>query len=191
VKFLPRFVLTFFFPILLLTITGCLSTEYKEYRFQINSDGSGKGSIVFHNIVSVEDDEKDVSYKDFGELLSDYLEGTKFEDDNPAYKIINKELYEDEGVLAAKVEFTFDDFRKIGFYKEETCDCSPIMYYMGRFSETYSESNGKYLGNESDFPMIVWKSDTNEMYIKTIVQEDLSNAHSLLNLYNDWKEKQK
>ncbi len=67
------------FSLVLINLTGCLSTEYKEYIFEINSDGSGEGEIIFYNLVSVEDDEKDVSFKDFGELVSDYIEGTNFE----------------------------------------------------------------------------------------------------------------
>jgi len=171
-------------------LTGCLTTAYKEYKFEINSDGSGEGTITFYNIVSAEDDEKDVSFKDFGELISDYIEGTRFEDDNPNYTVTNKELYEEDSVLVAKVEFTFDDFREIGFYKSENCDCSPIMYYMGSFGETFSESNGKYLGEEKEFPLVTWDSGTNELYFKTIVQEDLTNTHGLLDLYHTWKEKQ-
>ncbi len=47
------------------------------------------------------------------------------------------------------------------------------MYYMGDFGETYSESNGNYLGEEKDFPVIIWQSDADEIYIKTVVQDDL------------------
>ncbi len=42
----------------LINLTGCLSTEYKEYIFEINSDDSGEGEIIFYNLVSVEDDRK-------------------------------------------------------------------------------------------------------------------------------------
>lgn len=176
------------FSFTLINLTGCLSTEYKEYVFKLNADGSGEGTITFHNIVSVENDEKDVSFKDFGELVSDYMEGTRFEDDNTDYNVTNKELFEHDSTLVGKVEFTFTDFRKIGFYKAENCDCSPLMYYMGDFGETYSESNGNYLGDENDFPVIIWNSESEEIYLKTIVQDDLSATHSLLSLYQTWQE---
>ncbi len=176
------------FSLTLFTLTGCLSIEYKEYTFKINSDGSGEGEILFYNIVSVEDDEKDVSFKDFGELVSDYIEGTNFENNNPNYQVTNKELFEKDSVLVGKVEFTFTNFMDIGFFKSEDCDCSPLMYYMGDFGETFSESNGNYLGEEKNFPIIIWKANEDEIYIKTIVQDDLTGTHSLLNLYRTWND---
>ena len=173
---------------MLINLTGCLSTEYKEYIFKINPDDSGEGEIFFYNLVSVEDDEKDDSFKDFGELVSDYIEGTNFENDNPNYQVTNKELFEKDSILVGRVEFAFTNINDIGFFKSEDCECSPLMYYMGNFGETYSESNGNYLGEEKDFPVIIWQSDVNEIYIKTIVQEDLTGAHSLLKLYHTWKD---
>jgi hypothetical protein len=188
VKSLKETTLLILIAITLLSLSGCLSTEYKEYIFKINSDDSGTGQIIFHNIVSAEDDGKNVSFKDFGELVSDYMEGTRFEDDNPGYLVTNKELFEEDSILSGKVEFTFTDFRSIGFYKTEDCDCSQLMYYIGDFGETFSESSGTYLGEEKDFPVIVWPSDTDEIFLKTIVQEDLNDSHSLMNLYHTWKD---
>ena len=185
INFLTRI---FAFLLTALLLTGCLATKYKEYRFNLNADGTGTGSVIFYNLISVEDDEQDVSFKDFGELVTDYVEGTRFEDDNPGYNVTNKEIYEENGLLVGKVEFTFEDIRSIGFYKAKDCDCSPLLYYMGDFGETYSESNGNYLGAEDDFPMIEWEAGTEEIFLKTIVQEDLESTHSLLPLYKNWKE---
>jgi len=176
------------FSLVLINLTGCLSTEYKEYIFKINSDDSGEGEIIFYNLVSVEEDEKDDSFKDFDELVSDYIKGTKFGNDNPNYQVTTKELFEKDSILVGRVEFAFTNFRNIGFFKSEDCDCSPLMYYMGDFGESYSESNGNYLGEEKDFPVIIWASDANEIYIKTVVQEDLTGTHSLLKLYHTWKD---
>ncbi len=178
------------FSLVVINLTGCLSTEYKEYIFEINSDGSGEGEIIFYNLVSVEDDEKDVSFKDFGELVSDYIEGTNFENDNPNYLVTKKELLEKDSILVGRVEFTFTNINDIGFFKSEDCDCSPLMYFMGDFGETYSESNGNYLGEEKDFPVIIWQSNADEIYIKTVVQDDLTGTHSLLKLFHTWKASQ-
>jgi hypothetical protein len=186
-SFLRR-ILLIVFSLMLINVTGCLSTEYKEYIFKINPDGSGEGEIFFYNLVSVEDDEKDDSFKDFGELVSDYIEGTNFENDNPTYQVTNKELFEKDSILVGRVEFAFTNINDIGFFKSEDCECSPLMYYMGDFGETYSESNGNYLGDEKDFPVIIWQSDADEIYIKTVVQEDLTGTHSLLKLYHTWKD---
>jgi hypothetical protein len=169
-------------------LTGCLATEYKEYRFNLSTDGTGNGSVIFYNLISVEDDEQDVSFKDFGELVSDYVEGTRFEEENPGYTVTNKEIYEENGMLVGKVEFTFEDIKSIGFYKTKNCDCSSLLYYMGDFGEIYSESNGNRLGAEDDMPMIEWEPGIDEIYLKTIVQEELESTHSLLPLYKTWKE---
>ncbi len=176
------FVVTAFFT------TGCLTTEYKEYKFTLNEDGSGEGSIIFHNIVSIEDDDQDVSVKDFDELVSDYLEGSRFEADNPNYKIINKELFDDEDVLSAKVTFSFSNIDSIGFFKYKGCDCSPLIYYLGDFSETLIESNGTNLVESKNIPVVLWAPEITDIYFKTTVQDNMEQAHSLLSHYTKWKE---
>lgn len=173
-------------------VSSCLTTEYKEYRFKFNADGSGSGSIKYVNIVSQEDEEKDVSFSDFGEVIDDYLEGTTFEDENPTFSVTNKELFEENGVLCGRVEFTFESFSDAGFVNFVGCECAPILYYMGSLSETFSESDGKYLGDSEslEFPVISWNNGTKEVYFKTVVQEDLADCHSLLPLYKTWKDSQ-
>lgn len=171
----------------LVVFSGCLTVQEKEYRFTLNSDGSGEGVITYIDLVSEEDEGKNVSFKDFGELISDYYEGTTFEDENPNYTVTEKKLYEKDDMLMGEVHFTFSSLDSIGFYTDRSCNCSGIMYYMGSLSETLLETNGKYLGENQDFPMIVWKAGTKEFSFKTQVKEDMSDAHSLLPLYNTWK----
>ncbi|MBN3035996.1 MAG: hypothetical protein JW861_10465 [Bacteroidales bacterium] len=171
-------------------LSSCLTTEYKEYRFKLNENGSGSGTVKFINIVSQEDEEKDVSFEDFGELISDYIEGSTFEDENPNFTVSDKRLFEENGVLCGEVTFTFDDINSIGFFLSSDCECAPILYYLGSLSETFNETNGTYLGEEEDFPLISWNSEAREFYFKTTVQDDLSDCHSLLPLYNTWKESQ-
>ena len=183
-----RVVTLILFVIPVFITTGCLTTEYKEYRFTLNEDGSGEGSIIFHNIVSVEDDNQDVSIKDFDELISDYIKGNKFELDNPSYKVLNKELYEDDDVLCGKITFSFSDIDSIGFYRYEGCDCSPLIYYLGDFGETLVESNGSELIESKNIPIILWDRGITDIYFKTTVQDNMEQAHSLLTLYNQAKE---
>lgn len=174
--------------ILSMLFTGCLTVEKKEYTFELNPDGTGKGSIRFVNIVSEEDEEKDVSFKDFGELISDYMEGDQFEQDNPYFSVTDKKLYEENDQLMGLVNFTFTQMDSIGFYRYENCNCAPYIYYLGSLSETLTETNGKYLGEDRDYPMIVWSPDTKVFKFTTIVKEDMSDAHSLLPMYRTWKE---
>jgi hypothetical protein len=173
---------------LLLVLSGCLTTEFKEYRFTINSDGSGSGKITYVNIVSEEDEGENVSFKDFGELMSDYIEGQQFETDNPRYNVTRKELIEVDGKLNGVIEFTFANADSIGFWRYNTS--SPWLYYMGSLSETLKETDGKYLGNDRDFPIICWEPGSRSFYFKTVVKEDMTNAHALLPLYKTWQQTQ-
>lgn len=175
-----------------LILSSCLTSAYKEYRFFVNKDGSGTGIIKYVNIVSQEDEETDVSETDFNELINDYVNGETFENDNPGYTVTNKRLFEENGTLCGEVEFTFNSFDDIKF-KDFDCKCSPLMYYLGGLTETFMESNGEYLStDEFDFPMITWEkkfkgNEPMELYFKTIVTDDLSDCHSLLDEYEEWE----
>ncbi len=169
--------------------TGCLSVGEKEYHFNINADGSGSGKILYLNIVSEEDEEVDKSFDDFGELISDYVDGNQFEEENPHLTVTGKTLYVEDGKLNGRVEFTFENADSVGFFINRSCDCSPAMYYVGSLSETLIETNGRYLGESgNDMPIIIWDSNSGEYFLKTVVKEDMSDAHELLPLYNIWKE---
>lgn len=173
---------------LLLVLSGCLTTEFKEYRFKINSDGSGSGKITFVNIVSEEDEGENVAFKDFGELMKDYIDGQKFELDHRHYNVTSKKLVESNGVLNGVVEFTFTHADSIGFWRYN--ESAPWLYYMGSLSETLIQTDGEYLGNNREFPLICWHPGTQEFFFKTSVKEDMSDAHGMLPLYKTWKESQ-
>jgi len=180
---------TFVWPLIFLT--GCLTSESKEYRFQVNPDGSGTGTITFVNIVSQDDEERDVSFKDFGELVTDYLEGSDFEDQNSAYHVTGKRLFERDGKLMGEIAFSFGSLDSIGFFRQPNCDCCPTLLYSEAFQETYAESDGKYLGETSATPFIQWAPGTKEFYVKTTVLDDLSNTRALLTHWQDWKKNDK
>lgn len=171
-----------------MSLSSCLTTEYKEYSFKINKDGSGSGIIKYINILSQEDDGSNVTATDFGELIDNYLNGSAFEEENPFYKITNKRLFEEEGVLCGEIEFTFFYIDSIGFTQFADCDCSPLMYYLGSLSETLIDTDGNYLGLDRDFPIITWDAGTKEVFIKTMVESDLSTSHSLLSMYKAFSE---
>lgn len=170
-----------------LLFTGCLSVEKKVYYYKVNEDGTGEGKIKYINIISEMDDETDVSDTDFDELINNYLNGTYFEDENPNLFVQDKKLFEENGVLCAEVSFTFNSFPQIGFYKYPKCECSPIMYYIGGLSETYEESNGEYLGDESSMYFIIWDAGTTEFEFTTIVSTVVENSISLLPRYLEWE----
>ena len=173
-------------------LSSCLTTEFKQYFFKINADGSGTGRIKFINIVSEEDEEQNVSTTDFDELINNYINGTAFEEANPNFNVISKELFEESGVLNGQVEFTFEDLQDIGFYHYQRSEHAPIMFYLGTLSETLLETDGEYLGGAKDeeggIPMIVWAPGTTEFTFKTAVKDEMSNTYTLLDHYNLWLE---
>ena len=173
---------------LVVMINGCLTSQYKEYHFKLNKDGSGSGTIKFVNLLSQEDNGEDVSDADFTELVDNYLNGTSFEDDNPHMKVSNKKLYQADSMLIGEVTFTFDNLDSIGFYRYTDCKCCPTMFYLGSLSETLMESNGTYLGENRELPILIWDPEVDEFSFKTMVTEDISECHSLLPMYETWKE---
>jgi hypothetical protein len=168
--------------------TGCLTSQYKEYHFKVNKDGTGSGTIKFINLLSQEDNGEDVSDADFTELVDNYLNGTSFEDDNPHLTVSEKKLHKVDSTLVGEVTFTFDNFDSIGFYRYVDCKCSPTMFYLGSLSEKFMESNGTYLGENRDLPILIWDPKQEEFNFKTVVTEDISQCHSLLPMYEIWKQ---
>ncbi len=67
------------------------------------------------------------------------------------------------------------------------------MFYLGSLSETFLETDGEYIGGdeENEIPMIVWAPGTTEFTFKTVVKDEMSNAHPLLELFNLWNETNK
>lgn len=172
-------------------LSGCLSIERKEYTYKLKPDGSGEGVIRYVNITSTEDDGKDVSFKDFAELVTDYIEGTKFEDDHPALRVTSKSLTEENGVLVAEIKFTFTSPDSAGFLMRPNCSCCPVMYFVksDANSETITETNGKLIESVAASPFVEWEPGTRDFTLKTTIQEDQSSNKSMLEHYRNWKKK--
>ncbi|NUO19051.1 hypothetical protein HUU59_06330 [bacterium] len=169
-------------PILLLIAAfsvGCLNVQNKTYTFKLNADGTGSGSIFFYNIHSSDEEERDVSFKDFGTLVTDYLEGQTFEGENPDWTITKKDLFEQDGVLCGKVEFTFSNM-----------GAAPILLLPGAIDETLVEHNGTGVAL-GDAEVIEWTADTKEITYKTEVTSDVENVRNLVEQYNNWKKSKK
>ncbi len=174
--------------LLSLLITGCLVSEKKEYVFRVEADGSGSGSVKYINLVSQNDDGKDVSFKDFAELVTDYIEGDKFLDENPAWTIQDKKLYEKDGVLVGEVSFTFTSWDSAGFLRTKGCACCPTFYYLEEVNnESYESSNGTNLKELGKIPLVAFDAGTKEFRITTTQLTDLSDTSPLLPHYKNWK----
>lgn len=168
----------------LLLFTGCLTVEKKEYKYNIKSDGTLTLTINYYNIMSQDDDGADVSFKDFGELISDYVNGEKLLESYPDGKILDKKIFEKDGKLCGTAVFEFPGLlaAKLKQYNNK----GPLMLYLGAFSETFENSNGEYLG--ADFPLIFWDEKMKELSYSTIVTSDITNCRPLIKHYKTWEE---
>lgn len=167
-------------------ISGCLTVEKKEYTFEFTGKNSGILTIKYYNIMSVMDDTLDVSDADFDELISSYLYGEEIENEFPYATNIQKNLYEEDGVLCAEVTLEFDDLEAAHLFQYDTK--SPFMFNLGSSwldSETYFESNGVYGGEQ--MPVVFWDSGIKMLKLTTQITTPDETTMSLAGLYRDWK----
>lgn len=169
----------------LVTLNGCLTVEYKEYRFTLKNGQSGEATIRFINILSESDDTTDITRDDFQTLLETYLSGNKLERDNPGFRNVKKRLYEDNGMLCGEVSFSFDSLSAVRLFKFDAS--SPYMYYASNplSSETLVETNG--IVGEQWMPIVFWKRETREFYVKTKLSSEARFRKSLLKQYREWQ----
>ena len=111
--------------------------------------------------------------------------GEKLEKDNPSYRNVKKKLYEERGVLVGEISFTFDSLSTIRFFKFD--NDSPYMYYASNplSSETLVETNG--IQGEKWMPMVFWKKDAREFYVKTKIATESHYRRGLLKRFRDWQ----
>jgi hypothetical protein len=159
---------------------GCLTAERKEYHFTLRPDGSGTGTITFLNIMSDDEESKNVSAKDYAGLVTDFYKGKKFEEQNPSYSNVRKRLYEKDGKLNAEITFDFLSYEDAGLYRHE--GKGPWMFFSGSSAamtvEHYDTANGTYGGER--MPVIFWPEGTTEFRIATRISDPDESMHSLL-----------
>ncbi|TAL67696.1 MAG: hypothetical protein EPN82_13700 [Bacteroidetes bacterium] len=183
------FYFVFVLFISLIFINGCLTVEKKEYKIKLTSPTSGKGTIKYINILSQKDNEKDVSMKDFAELITDYIEGDKIQNDFPGISNVKKRVFEENGVLCAEFSFDFDSLNQIKLFKYDKDSPFMLMVKESFSNEEYVESNGEY--NINNMPVIFWNKNTKEFSWKTKVATDSANTISLLEQYKSWDKSRK
>lgn len=172
----------------LLIFAGCLGVEKKEYTIHLNNGQSGTAAIKYINIFSTDDNEKDVSFKDFGELVSDYLQGDKIEKDFPGIHDVKKRLFIENNTVCGEISFAFDSLSHVKLFRYED---GPYMFYINSGSspsEKLDATNGKF-GGET-MPVIFWSKNMKELSFKTLVTEDLTGKRSLVKLYKMWQSSQ-
>jgi len=173
---------------LILVLSGCLTVERKSYKITMTGPTSGSCIVTYHNIVSTKDEGRDVSFKEFAELITDYLEGAKPEDDLPGARNVRKRIYAEGNVLSAEMIFDFDSLATLKMYKYDAK--SPLMMAVSSMnSETFESSNGTH-GGES-MPVVFWPSNATTLTLNNTVTAIDTNHISLLPHYEAWKKTQK
>ncbi len=113
----------------------------------------------------------------------------KLEKDNPGFRNVRKRLYEEKGILCGEISFTFDSLSHVRFFKFDKD--SPYMYYASNplSSETLVETNGSQ--GEQWMPMVFWKKDARDFFVKTHVVSEARYRTSLLRQFREWQAQQK
>jgi len=169
----------------MLMFCGCLTYETKEYVFEITGENSGRLTIRYINIMSMKDDDMDVSDADFDELITSYLYGNEIEEEYPLARVVSKRLYEENEVLCAEVIIDFPDLASVKLHQFD--ENSFYMYALCQSfnSESYLSSNGSF-GSE-DVPVVVWTAGSKTLKLVTTLGEPDESTMSLLPHYRAWK----
>ncbi|MBT6836216.1 MAG: hypothetical protein HOA61_09240 [Bacteroidetes bacterium] len=168
---------------ILFLLSGCLTCEKKEYLFELKSDGSGKLTITYFNIMSSMEDKVDMTQKDYTELTSDYIEGNKLQEDFPNCKIKKYKLFEKDGLLNGKVTIYFKKLEDVNIYQHQ--GKGPYMLSLCDFSENYVSSNGSY-GDEA-MPVVFWEKGLKELKLTTSIDEPGEDNISLIDEHKSFK----
>jgi hypothetical protein len=172
-------------PALLCSILlgGCLTAERKEYRFVVRPDGSGTGQVTFFNIMSTEEDGRNVSARDYHDLVVGFLKGNRFEERNPALGNVRKRLFEKDGRLNGEITFDFLSYEDVGLFRYK--GTGAWMFYptgsTSLMSGEYENSNGEFGGEK--MPVVFWPEGTGEFQVSVYLDDPSSKDQSLLPYY--------
>jgi hypothetical protein len=170
----------------LLFISGCLTCEKKEYTIKMTGKNSGTFTIKYINLMSSMDDSLDVSDEDFMSLINDYYTGSSIEDEYPGTTLVDKKLFEENGVLCGEITLAFTDISQIKLYQHQGKGAYMYPLNCGSLdSETFYGGNGEY-GGES-MPVVFWDQGLKTMDMVTIVSDVDETTLSLLDEYQEYK----
>lgn len=183
---MKKFLVASLLAVSVVILSSCLGVETKEYEYTFKTEKSGTGVITFTNIMSKKDNDKDVSMRDFAEVVTDYYEGDRLERDMPGIRNVKKELFEKEGVLCGKITFEFDSLESIKVFSYDKN--SPYMINISRFnSEEFVSSNGSYGG--ADMPICFVEKSKKKIYLKTSMTKPDESTIGLVEDYRMWKKR--
>lgn len=174
-----------FFFMLTVSLIGCLTVETKEYSFKLKDGKSGSGKIKYINIMHTMDSASTVE-AEYEDLMTNYLNGSKPEDEMQGVKNVKKRLFEEDNQLCGEITFDFDDITTLKFFnynqKVWTYSLGGGSLFGG--SENYFNSNGTFGGE--NMPVIFWDGDNKQFEFKTTVAQNDKKNESMLDI---WKKK--
>lgn len=105
-----------FLFVLAASFAGCLTMESKEYSFKLTDGKKGSGKIKYINIMHTMDSAStpEAEYED---LVTNYLNGKKPEDEMLGVRNVKKRLFEEDNQLCGEITFDFDDISTVKFYR--------------------------------------------------------------------------
>ena len=185
---MKKSILLIILGVAILFISGCLTCEKKEFTFKLTGPNSGSLTIKYYNLMSTMDDTVDISEEDFMDLVNNYYVGSNIENDFPETRMVDKRLFEEDGVLCGEIVLEFDSLSMARLYRFK--DEGPFMYCVscGGETEAFEYSDGEYGGDI--MPVVFWDRKQKELHLTTRVTEPDETTISLLDHYTQWKEMQ-
>ncbi|MBL8018009.1 MAG: hypothetical protein JNK43_12110 [Ignavibacteria bacterium] len=182
---MKRSLIYIFLFVMSVSMIGCLTVETKEYSFKLKDGNSGSGKIKYINIMHTMDSASTVE-AEYEDLMTNYLNGKKPEDEMPGVKNVKKRLFEEDNQLCGEITFDFDDIRTLKFYnyKDKVWAYSLAGGSLFGGSEAYFSSNGTFGGESMN--VVFWDGSENEFKLKTTVASNDKKNESLLDI---WKKK--
>lgn len=166
----------------IVVLSGCLTSEYKEYKFEFKDKNSGTLTITYVNIFSEiyeNEDPDSVLNSDYNELASNYMMGTELEDNFPDAKVVSKRLYEKDYQLNGELVLEFNDISQVNLFKYDKK--APYQFYLPS-DETFFESNGTKPAEY--MPVVFWDRKKTTLELTTSISEMNEYSKSLL---STWK----
>lgn len=166
---------------------SCLIVGKKTYKVVMTGQQTGTCTLTYSDIMSRPEEGKDVSFKDFAVLVTDYLEGDKLEVDFPGATITSKKLFKRDGKLCGEYVFTFDTLATMKMYRYDST--SPLMKYVpSTNNETIEATNGTFGGDE--MPVLFWPSTATDLSFTMTSGDDDTSQTSLVKHFDLWQASQ-
>jgi hypothetical protein len=161
--------------VLPVALGGCLDIARMTYHFDLSA---GTGTLELYDIGT---DDPNAATKDFGELVNDYVLGTKVMEDHPTWQVGDRHLEERDGVLVGVVQFQFHSAADVGLYQH---DKKSMLLWCAKDEETVIATSGTIIPQYPRCVAFDRKSRSLDVTVKTSTA--LGDARSLLPNFKAW-----